>query len=127
DMNMGRFAPVGFALAGVMGITTAAQGTLLGIDYDSGALYQVSDTDATYTLIGHTGIALPAGLEYGPGGVLYAYSAGATSELFSIDPSTGAATTIGSLGSFAFEGGLAFSPGGTAYGVALAGAASPEL
>jgi hypothetical protein len=67
-----------------------------------------------------------AGIEFSPTGTLYGFSAGA-STLYTINPSTAAATAIGPLGLGVFEGGLTFAPNGTAYGTNASGAANAQL
>jgi hypothetical protein len=103
--------------------------TLLGIDSDTGNLYQVSTTNASLTLIGNTGMPMPADLQFAPDGTLYSFTVGTNSTLYRIDPSTAHATSIGllSLGTNVFEGGLAFSPDGTAYGCNIGTAAAAKL
>ena len=101
---------------------------LLGIDWNSGNLVDISTIDASVTLIGSTGISSPATIEFSQNGTLYAFSAGSSPTLYSINPATASSTAIGSLGlGFVFEGGLAFSPNGIAYGVNGSGAVNPEL
>jgi len=93
-----------------------ASADLLGIAWDTGMLYKVSETNATFTPVGSTGITQFAEIEFAPNGTLYGFTAG-TAQLYSINPATAAAIPIGSLGlNFVYEGGLAFSPSGTAYG-----------
>ena len=102
--------------------------TLLGIDSDTGNLYQVSTANASLTLIGNTGIATPADLQFAPDGALYSFSVGTNSTLYHIDPNTAHATSIGLLGvGNVFEGGLAFSPDGIAYGCNAGTAAAANL
>ena len=112
------------ALAGLCVLASpAAFGELIGIEYDTGALWAISETDASMTLIGDTGLYSGLGsLEYRvvDRGELYGFTCGgpADASLYSIDPSTAYATEIGPLGlSFVYEGGLAFSPAGVAYAV----------
>jgi len=96
-----------------------AHGGLLGVDWDTGNLYQVSTTDASLTLIGDTGPSNLGGLEFRQSdGTLFAFNvAGSGSTLYTIDPSTAAKTAVGPLGlSSVFEGGLAIAPDGTAFG-----------
>ena len=102
--------------------------TLLGIDSDTGNLYQVSTANAALTLIGNTGIATPADLQFAPDGSLYTFNVGTNSVLFRIEPNTAHATAIGPLGlSLVFEGGLAFTPDGVAYGCNGGTAAAAQL
>jgi hypothetical protein len=102
--------------------------TLLGIDSDTGNLYQVSTANAALTLIGGTGIPSPADLQFAPDGSLYCFTVGTNSVLYRIDPNTAQATAIGPLGlSLVFEGGLAITPDGIAYGCNAGTAAAAQL
>ncbi len=98
------------------------QAQVVGVELDTGNLYQVMP-DASLSLIGATGITGVVGsLEFNPDdGVLYAMTTGPDAELFRVDVAPTlddvTAQSIGSLGIFTFEGGLAFAPDGTAYGV----------
>jgi hypothetical protein len=124
-----RFAAIGIATLGVSGsITRTAIGGLYGIDSSSGNLYTVSTSNAALTLVGNTGIVGSGEIEFSPSGTLYGFSTGSASVLYTINPSTAAATPIGPLGlSFVFEGGLAFSPGGIAYGTNGGSASTAQL
>jgi len=98
-----------------------AQGGLLGIDWDTGDLYQVSTTDASLTLVGNTGLSNPGGLEFRQSdGTLFALSVfmgAGTPTLYTINPGTAAATAVGPLGiGSTFEGSLAIDPNGRAFG-----------
>jgi PEP-CTERM motif len=95
----------------------AMAGTLLGIDFDTGTLYNVSTTNAALSPIGNTGVTGAADLQFAPNGTLYMFTTGGSPTLYTVNPTTALATAVGPLNlSFVFEGGLAFSPGGTAYG-----------
>jgi hypothetical protein len=99
---------------------TPARASLLGIDWITGNLYDISESDASTNLIDNTGINLAGDMQYNPNdGKIYAWSASVTdpSVLYSVDGLTAASTTIGSLGLNAVEGGLAFRSDGYAYGV----------
>lgn len=79
---------------------------LYALDYTTKQLVTFSTTDAARTVIGAAtpqGSENWTGLTGGPGGTLYATAAvcGTSSALYSINPTTGAATLIGSLGSAA--------------------------
>src|SRR5450755_3081180 len=93
-----------------------------------GTLYNISSADATLSPIGNTGIAGLGEIEFAPNGTLYGFTTGGSAALYRIDPTTAAATLVGSLGlGFVFEGGLAFSPSGTAYGTNGGTATNPQL
>jgi len=82
-----------------------------------GDLYSVNTSNASLTYIGSTGLSSLGALEYAPDGTLYGFTSGSAAALYTIDPSNGNATLIGSLNNgFFFEGGLAFG-NGVAYGV----------
>jgi hypothetical protein len=109
---------IGIASLGISSWTTGtAYGRLLAVDYDTGNLYTVSTANAALTLVGNTGAFGFGEIEFSPSGTLYGFSTGSAPTLYKINPSTAAATAIGALGlPFVFEGGLAFSPSGIAYG-----------
>jgi hypothetical protein len=107
--------------------TIPVHAALLGVSYQSGDLYNVSTATGALTFIGNTGLTKVAALEYAADGTLYAFTADTASTLFTIDPDTAAATPVGSLGRFTFEGGLAFSTAGTAYGLGGNAAPVPQL
>ncbi len=56
--------------------------TLLGIDSDTGNLYQISTANASLTLIGNTGLTMPADLQFSPDGSLYTFTVGTNSTLY---------------------------------------------
>ena len=112
------------AFACIYGSSTAGVIAINGV----GALYNVSTTDATLSLIGNTGIADWGDIQFAPNGTLYGFTTGGSAALYRINPATAAATLIGSLGlGFVFEGGLAFSPSGTAYGTNGGAATNAQL
>jgi len=100
-----------------------AQAQLIGVEEATGNLYNISMVDASVTLIGGLGFGDVGALEYNPyDGVLYALTTGDNAMLYQIDLSPGldqvlSVDPIGELGIFAYEGGLAFAPNGTAYAV----------
>jgi hypothetical protein len=107
--------------------TPAALGdNLYGYHYTARDLYSVSETDASVTLIGNTGLTI-GGMELYTDGYLYGISGGSGSTLYRIDPSNAQATEIGPLGFFVFEGALAFSPEGILYGTNGGSANDPQL
>ncbi len=103
-------------------VVPAAQAQLVAIEENTGELYGVSTTDAALDLIGPTGLTDLGALEFNPyDGVLYGLTTGADAALyrFVISPTLDDVTAypIGELGIYIYEGGLAFAPDGTAYGV----------
>ncbi len=101
---------------------------LYGIDRDSGQLYSISTVDASLALVGNTYVSGFGSLEFAPDGRLFGITTGDSPLLYQINPNTAAATPVGPLNiGFVFEGGLAFSPNGTAYAVNQDGASSPRL
>jgi hypothetical protein len=112
------FFLIGIAALGICGWTTGtASGGLLAVDSDTGKLYTVSTANAALTFVGNTGVFGFGEIEFSPSGTLYGFSTGTAPTLYTINPSTAAATAVGALGlPFVFEGGLAFSPSGIAYG-----------
>jgi len=115
-------------LSFVLPSNSSLAATLFAIDSDTGNLYQVSTTNASLTLIGSTGVATPADLQFAPDGTLYTFNVGTNSVLYRIDTNTAHATAVGALGlSLVFEGGLAFTPAGVAYGCNAGTAAAAQL
>jgi hypothetical protein len=115
-----KIAFAAISLTAGLSFMQPAFATLLGVDYGTGELYSISETNAATTPIGNTGITSWADIQLAPNGTLYGFTAGTgTSKLYSINPTTAAPTLIGSLNLGAsvavFEGGLAFAPNGTAY------------
>lgn len=119
--------PAGIGLATCLLVVAPVSASLIGVDWDTGVLYNVSTSDASLSVIGSTGITELSALEFAPNGTLYAFSSGSQARLYTIDPVTATATSVGPLGMFAFEGGIAFSPGGTAYAVGGSSVSSPQL
>jgi hypothetical protein len=128
EVNMPNRSPsllLSFLFASCVAALPARALSLVGVEAESGTLYRISAADASITAIGGTGLPFVenparvlAGLERAADGTLYAFTAGDDPVLYTIDDGTGAATAVGALGiGFVFEGGLAFSPGGTAHGL----------
>ena len=103
--------------AGLIGIGPFSGGggcKLYSIDAGTGAATLIAP------IIGPTGpFSFIGGAAWNPAtGTLYAYTSDASAgKLYTINPSTGAATEVGPLGVSSLEGGLAFSPTGTLYGI----------
>ncbi|MFH1745606.1 MAG: PEP-CTERM sorting domain-containing protein [Planctomycetota bacterium] len=117
-------ALVCFAL---MAMPQALADNLYGLHYNSRNLYSVSETDASVSLIGNTGVAL-GGMDMSSDGFLYGITTGSSASLYRIDPSTADTTMIGPLGlGFVFEGALVISPEGVLYGTNGDAASSPQL
>jgi len=100
----------------------AGSAPLIGVEENTGDFYAISTTDASLQLIGHSGVTELGALEFNPhDGFFYGFTTGAAPALYRFEiPTTLDAVTglsIGPLGVFAFEGGLAFAPDGTAYAV----------
>lgn len=108
--------------------TSGVHASLLGVDEDTGNLYQISTADASLTLLGNLGVSLGS-LEWSPDGQLYGMSTGALPQLYRINPAIPSATAVGPLGNpiFTYEGGLCFAPDGTAYAVNLGQANADTL
>lgn len=127
---MTRMSPFRSALTAValflFAFAAPSEASLLATDY-GGNLYSVNQANAALTFIGSTGVDSIGALEFAGDGTLYGFTSGDTSSLYRIDPTTAAATLIGPLGGFTFEGGLAFSSSGTAYGVNRGTNADPYL
>jgi hypothetical protein len=112
----------------VLAFASTARAQLYGVDYDSGALYAISTQNAALTLVGQTHVQLLGSLEFAPDGRLFGIRVGSSPALYQINPYTAAATLIAPLNiGFAFEGGLAFSPNGTAYAVNSGSSAAAGL
>lgn len=107
---------------------SSAHASLFGMDYSTGRLYRVSTDDASLTLIGNTGVEM-ADLAWSPAGTLYGYTVGPTPQLYRVNPETATATPAASIGDaiYLFEGAMAFSPAGIAYGVNMGNAAGNQL
>jgi hypothetical protein len=101
---------------------TAYGAALLGLDYQTGDLYTISTTDASMTLVGHTGLTHLSSFVFGTDGNLYGYTTGTSPALYRIDPDTAVADYLAPLtktggGVSIFESGMTVSPTGTVYGI----------
>jgi hypothetical protein len=125
-----------FCAAAGLALTLAsmpkAEASLLGVDESTGNLYSVSESNATTSFIGSTGIVGAwADIQFAPSGTLYGFtdSATVTPTLYKIDPTTAAVTAVGPLNTpnFVFEGALTFAPGGTAYAMNIGRSGDTQL
>lgn len=124
--NVARVAFVVACLA-LMTAPATFGDNLYGYHYTGRDLYSVSETDASVTLVGNTGLTI-GGMEFYTDGFLYGITGGSGATLYRIDPSNAQATEIGPLGiGFVFEGALAFAPDGTLYGANGDSAGNPQL
>ncbi len=104
-------------------LVPVAQGQLIGVEANTGTLYSISTGDATLTEIGPTGLSGLGALEFNAhDGLLYGMTSGEHAALYRIGVSPSldqvlSVDLVGEVGMFAFEGGLAFAPDGTAYAV----------
>jgi hypothetical protein len=119
--SLGQWRSIGLVLALAI-FAVPAHGQLIGVEEDTGKFYSISTADSATQLIASTGITGLGALEFNPhDGFLYGFTTGASPSLyrFTIPPTLDDVTSelVGPLGVFAFEGGLAFSPDGTAYAV----------
>lgn len=107
--------------------SSASAVVMFGCDFE-GNLYNVDASTANLSLIGSTGVGNLGALEFASDGTLYGMSAGTGGSLYKINPNTAQSTLVGALGTdFFYEGGLAFSPTGVAYGVSRFGNTVPGL
>lgn len=97
----------------------SANAQLIGCNWDTGVFYSVSTTNGALVQIANPGITGLAEIQRAPNGTLYGMNTGVGSTLFQFDSITYAATAIGSLGEFVGEGGMAFSPTGSAFGIGM--------
>jgi hypothetical protein len=121
---MRRTAPWVAALFLAMIAWPAAAGepVLVAVEEDSGDFYAVSTSDASLNLIGNGGVTGLGSLEFNShDGFFYGFTGGDAPTLYRFDIASSldsvVAEAIGPLGLFAFEGGLAFGPDGTAFAV----------
>ncbi len=111
-----------------LALAKASAAALLGIEADTGKLYNISTRDASLSLIWNTGVLSLGALELAPNGFLYGFTTGASSTLYRLNLGTQSITPIGSLGiGIVFEGSLAFSPSGIAYGTNQNNSSSPNF
>jgi hypothetical protein len=96
----------------ISGVTFSSRGEMYGIGNGNGNLWRIDPGTATAQFVGSSQQALFA-LEFGPGDRLFGVGFG----LWDIDPLTGAARPIGTVGGGALISGLDFAPDGVLYGV----------
>lgn len=120
DSNTGAGTLIGdFSFTGTYALALSPSGTLYGVSggYGAGTLDIVNPLTGASTHVGaSTGISDLMALKFGPDGVLYAAS-WSTNMLYTMNPATGVATPVGSLG---FSGimDIAFDSSGQLYGLA---------
>ena len=118
---------------------SSALADLVAVDHDTGDLYLTSTANASLTFLGSTGLERLGSLEFYDGS-LYGITHGSSA---AVDPAgrptlyrinlnagqTGIETVeaVGQLGLSLFEGGLAISADGTAYGVNQGDVSNPGL
>lgn len=94
-------------------------------------LYRIDTSDGSVTYVGYHGVASGfCGLEFSVlEDALFGITRLDAARLYSLDPTTAAATYIGSLGAgYVFEGGLAFDPiDGTLYGANVGSNEAPYI
>ncbi|MBK9370157.1 MAG: hypothetical protein IPN01_28340 [Deltaproteobacteria bacterium] len=100
----------------------SASGRTIAHDYSNAKLWELDVCDGTMSEIGPTGVGNTCGIVFGPGGLLYGLDTSSDS-LVTLDPATGAATSVGSLGISLGSCGLAYDcASDTLIGVDQAGA-----
>lgn len=111
--NAGALAAPGTDIEGLA--VRSSTGTVFGISANDDNLRAYDIATNTWSVVGTMGIGGPA-THYGYGlaydhihDVLYATGGGAGTNLYRIDPATGAATLVGSTGLASAHGGLAFA------------------
>jgi len=131
DRPLCAYAVLAAVCLEIMGLPRSATGAeLLGVHFDTGAIYRISSIDGSFSVAGSTGIPHLGSLEMGSDNLLYSFSTGEglVPMLYRIDPVTYAASPIGPLGGeFIFEGSIAFAPNGTAYGTSQDDEDNPQL
>jgi len=94
-----------------------AEERLIAVDW-SGSVFEVDQETAELRLVTDQFVARRGNLEFGPGGFLYSILVSSNSGLNRLHPSTGQWEPVGGLGfGINAEGGLAFAPDGTAWGI----------
>jgi len=107
--------------------TVEAQ-TLVGVHWDSGAIHEISTVDASITPMGFSAPRFLGDLTLAADGFLYGIRSGADPELVRIDGVSGVSLVVGPLGlPSVFEGALAISPAGIAYGFSVGTSTTPQL
>ncbi|HQR41503.1 MAG TPA: PEP-CTERM sorting domain-containing protein [Gemmatales bacterium] len=95
-----------------------ADDLLYGSTGSAGLLYSINPVTQTVTLIGNSGIGKLGGIAFDANGVLYGVSGGSggPSELFTLNTTNAAATSIGVVNGIQGVDGLRFAANGTLYG-----------
>ena len=116
------------AIAWALACAAAKAHELFGVSYTTGEFFRVSSMDGSLVVLGSVGAGQLSALEFAPDGTLWAIRGGHLPSLHTLDPATGAPLTSVSIGlAFLQEGGLAFSPSGTAYAASETNSGVPQL
>jgi hypothetical protein len=113
-IKIGDFSLSQYNDSGMNGLTVAPDGTLYGGTGTKGNLYRIDPDDASIVLVGPygTGFSSSGDIVWGPWSAIYVADPDGTSDqLLSVNPATGVASVIGSIG-FPNVYGLSFANGG---------------
>lgn len=106
----------------VAALAWPARAGVLGVSIDDGVLVDVNPATGMTSNPRSTGLTGVVGISFDSGGTLYGLTAflGTPNgnSLYTINPTTGASSLVGSMNLMIVEGDLAFSPSGTLYGLA---------
>ena len=96
--------------------TTPAMAEFFGVNMGSSNLYRIDINTRVDTLIGPTGLANLIGLAVDTDGTIYTINESSNAQLWKLNPTTGAATLVGSTGLQIQEGDMTIDPRtGTLY------------
>jgi hypothetical protein len=116
------------ALGSLLLVVSSAGAQLIGVDYDSGKIYNISTVNGAATFRCNGLLQKASDICYGPDGKHYMFGSGPNATLYSVNINSGALTTIGGLGlPYTFEGALTFSNGGVAYATNAGEAENPSF
>ena len=109
-------------------VGSALAQSMVGIHWETGDLYSVDAATGAASYMSSTGHIYGSGFETAPDGTLYMFTATSSAALYTVDAATGSTTLVGNLNAgFIFEGGMAFSPNGLAYGTNQGNSGNPYL